>query len=461
MFDNLTERLGKVLTNLRGQGRLSEENIKDTMREVRMALLEADVALPVVRDFVEQVKQKASGEAVMKSLTPGQTLIKIVNDELVKVMGEANESLDLAAQPPAVILMAGLQGSGKTTSVAKLSRWLQQQGKKKISVVSCDVYRPAAIEQLQTLAKEVNAEFIPSAGDQRPVDIARRALSEAKRSFTEVLIVDTAGRLHVDEQMMDEIKQLHQAVDPVETLFVVDSMTGQDAANTAKAFNEALPLTGVILTKADGDARGGAALSIRQITGKPIKFIGVGEKIDALEAFHPDRIASRILGMGDVLSLVEEVTRKVDQDKAAKLAKKLQKGKRFNLEDFKEQMLQMANMGGIGGLLDKLPGMGNLPDHVKNQVNDKEIGRLIAIINSMTPHERDFPAVIKGSRKRRIANGSGTQVQDVNKLLKQFTQMQKMMKKMKGGGMKKMMRGMGGNFPGGGMPPGGGGGLPF
>ncbi|MCU7812021.1 MAG: signal recognition particle protein [Candidatus Thiodiazotropha sp. (ex Notomyrtea botanica)] len=461
MFDNLTERLGKVLTNLRGQGRLSEENIKDTMREVRMALLEADVALPVVRDFVEQVKQKASGEAVMKSLTPGQTLIKIVNDELVKVMGEANESLDLAAQPPAVILMAGLQGSGKTTSVAKLSRWLQQQGKKKISVVSCDVYRPAAIEQLQTLAKEVNAEFIPSAGDQKPVDIARRALSEAKRNFTEVLIIDTAGRLHVDEQMMDEIKQLHQAVDPVETLFVVDSMTGQDAANTAKAFNEALPLTGVILTKADGDARGGAALSIRQITGKPIKFIGVGEKIDALEAFHPDRIASRILGMGDVLSLVEEVTRKVDQDKAAKLAKKLQKGKRFNLEDFKEQMLQMANMGGIGGLLDKLPGMGNLPDHVKNQVNDKEIGRLIAIINSMTPHERDFPAVIKGSRKRRIANGSGTQVQDVNKLLKQFTQMQKMMKKMKGGGMKKMMRGMGGNFPGGGMPPGGGGGLPF
>ncbi|MCU7915602.1 MAG: signal recognition particle protein [Candidatus Thiodiazotropha sp. (ex Gloverina cf. vestifex)] len=461
MFDNLTERLGKVLTNLRGQGRLSEENIKDTMREVRMALLEADVALPVVRDFVEQVKQKASGEAVMKSLTPGQTLIKIVNDELVKVMGEANESLDLAAQPPAVILMAGLQGSGKTTSVAKLSLWLQQQGKKKISVVSCDVYRPAAIEQLQTLAKEVNAEFIPSAGDQKPVDIARRALNEAKRSFTEVLIIDTAGRLHVDEQMMDEIKQLHQAVDPVETLFVVDSMTGQDAANTAKAFNEALPLTGVILTKADGDARGGAALSIRQITGKPIKFIGVGEKIDALEAFHPDRIASRILGMGDVLSLVEEVTRKVDQDKAAKLAKKLQKGKRFNLEDFKEQMLQMANMGGIGGLLDKLPGMGNLPDHVKNQVNDKEIGRLIAIINSMTPHERDFPAVIKGSRKRRIANGSGTQVQDVNKLLKQFTQMQKMMKKMKGGGMKKMMRGMGGNFPGGGMPPGGGGGFPF
>ncbi|MCU7936394.1 MAG: signal recognition particle protein [Candidatus Thiodiazotropha sp. (ex Dulcina madagascariensis)] len=452
MFDNLTQRLGKVLTGLRGQGRLSDENIKETMREVRMALLEADVALPVVRDFVEQVKQKAMGEAVMKSLTPGQTLIKIVNDELVRLMGEANESLDLAAQPPAVILMAGLQGSGKTTSAAKLTRWLQQNGKKKISLVSCDVYRPAAIEQLQTLAKEVDARFIPSQGDEQPVEIAKRALSEAKREFSDALIVDTAGRLHVDEAMMEEIKQLHQALDPVETLFVVDSMTGQDAANTAKAFGDALPLTGVILTKADGDARGGAALSIRQITGKPIKFIGVGEKVDALEPFHPERIASRILGMGDVLTLVEEVSRKVDQEKAAKLAKKLQKGKGFNLEDFREQMLQMANMGGMSGLLDKLPGMGEIPEQVKNRVNDKEIGRLVAIINSMTPHERLFPAVIKGSRKRRIANGSGTQVQDVNKLLKQFMQMQKMMKKMKGGGMKKMMRGMGGRFPGGGLP---------
>ena len=465
MFDNLTQRLGKVLTNLRGQGRLTEENIKETMREVRMALLEADVALPVVREFVDQVKQKAMGEEVMKSLTPGQTLIKIVNDELVQVMGEANESLDLTAQPPAVILMAGLQGSGKTTSVAKLSRWLQQQGKKKVSVVSCDVYRPAAIDQLQTLSKEVEAQFIPSQGDEKPVKIAKRARETAKRDFAEVLIVDTAGRLHVDGEMMEEIKQLHQVLDPVETLFVVDSMTGQDAANTAKAFNDALPLTGVILTKADGDARGGAALSIRQITGKPIKFIGVGEKTDALEPFHPDRIASRILGMGDVLTLVEEVSRKVDQDKAAKLAKKLQKGKGFDLEDFKEQMLQMSKMGGMSGLLDKLPGMGELPDHVKNQVDDKQVGRLIAIINSMTPHERAFPAVIKGSRKRRIAAGSGTQVQDVNKLLKQFTQMQKMMKKMKGGGMKKMMRGLGGRFPGGGMPgggmPGGGGGFPF
>ncbi|MCU7921792.1 MAG: signal recognition particle protein [Candidatus Thiodiazotropha sp. (ex Dulcina madagascariensis)] len=452
MFDNLTQRLGKVLTSLRGQGRLSDENIKETMREVRMALLEADVALPVARDFVEQVKQKAMGEAVMKSLTPGQTLIKIVNDELVRLMGEANESLDLAAQPPAVILMAGLQGSGKTTSAAKLTRWLQQNGKKKISLVSCDVYRPAAIEQLQTLAKEVDARFIPSQGDEKPVEIAKRALSEAGKAFSDALIVDTAGRLHVDEEMMEEIKQLHQVLDPVETLFVVDSMTGQDAANTAKAFGDALPLTGVILTKADGDARGGAALSIRQITGKPIKFIGVGEKVDALEPFHPERIASRILGMGDVLTLVEEVSRKVDQEKAAKLAKKLQKGKGFNLEDFREQMLQMANMGGMSGLLDKLPGMGEIPEQVKNRVNDKEIGRLVAIINSMTPHERLFPAVIKGSRKRRIANGSGTQVQDVNKLLKQFMQMQKMMKKMKGGGMKKMMRGLGGRFPGGGMP---------
>ncbi|MCU7882720.1 MAG: signal recognition particle protein [Candidatus Thiodiazotropha sp. (ex Lucinoma annulata)] len=458
MFDNLTQRLGKVLTNLRGQGRLTDDNIKETMREVRMVLLEADVALPVVREFVEQVKQKATGEEVMKSLTPGQTLIKIVNDELVQVMGEANEALDLSAQPPAVILMAGLQGSGKTTSVAKLSRWLQQNGKKKISVVSCDVYRPAAIDQLQTLAKDVNADFISSSGDEKPVAIATRALKEANKHFADVLIVDTAGRLHIDGAMMDEIKQLHQTLNPVETLFVVDSMTGQDAANTAKAFNDALPLTGIILTKADGDARGGAALSIRQITGKPIKFIGVGEKVDALEAFHPDRIASRILGMGDVLSLVEEVSRKVDQEKAAKLAKKLQKGKGFDLEDFKEQMLQMANMGGMSGLLDKLPGMGEIPDHVKNQVNDKQIGQIIAIINSMTPHERSFPAVIKGSRKRRIATGSGTQVQDVNKLLKQFMQMQKMMKKMKGGGMKKMMRGMAGRFPGGGMP---GGGLPF
>lgn len=464
MFDNLSDRLGRVVKNLKGQGRISEDNIKDTLREVRMALLEADVALPVVKDFIERVREKAIGEEVMKSLTPGQVLVKIVNDELTSMMGEANESLNLAAQPPAVIMMAGLQGSGKTTSVAKLSRLLKERDKKKVMVVSCDVYRPAAIDQLETLSKDVEAEFFPSTPDLKPVAIARSALAEARKKFMDVLIVDTAGRLHIDEDMMQEIQELHAEIKPVETLFVVDSMTGQDAANTAKAFNDRLELTGVILTKTDGDARGGAALSIRQITGKPIKFLGVGEKTTALEAFHPDRLASRILGMGDVLSLVEEVTQKVDQEKAAKLAKKITKGKAFTLDDFKEQMQQMNAMGGIGGLMDKLPGMNQIPDKVKNQVNDKEINRLIAIVNSMTPHEREFPAVIKGSRKKRIAAGSGTQVQDVNKLLKQFTQMQKMMKKMKGGGMAKMLRGMQGKFPGGGMPPGGmppGGGLPF
>jgi signal recognition particle subunit SRP54 len=465
MFDNLTDRLGGVLDRLRGQGRLTEDNVKDTMREVRMALLEADVALPVVKAFVEQVREKALGEEVMRSLTPGQVLIKIVNDELIRVMGEANESLNLAAQPPAVILMADLQGSGKTTSAAKLARWLKESQKKSVMVTSCDVYRPAAIDQLQTLAAEVGAEFFPSTTEQKPLAIARDALAQAKKSFQDVLIIDTAGRLHVDDEMMNEIRELHSAASPVETLFVVDSMTGQDAANTAKAFDEALPLTGVILTKTDGDARGGAALSIRQITGKPIKFLGIGEKTTALEPFHPDRVASRILGMGDVASLVEEVTAKVDQKKAAKLAKKLQKGKGFDLEDFKEQMEQMANMGGLSSLMDKMPGMGNLPDHVKNKVNDKEVVKTIAIINSMTPQEKRFPAVIKGSRKRRIASGSGTQVQDVNKMLKQFAQMQKMMKKMKGGGMAKMMRGLkGGMGPGGMGGPGGlggPGGFPF
>ncbi len=465
MFDNLTDRLGGVLNKLRGQGRLTEDNIKETMREIRMALLEADVALPVVRDFVEQVKQKALGEEVMKSLTPGQVLIKIVNDELVRVMGDANEQLNLAAQPPAVILMAGLQGSGKTTSVAKLARWLKQSQKKSVMVVSCDIYRPAAIDQLKTLAGEVEAEFFPSTTLQKPLAIARAALDQARKQFVDVLIVDTAGRLHVDEALMDEIRELHAGIKPVETLFVVDSMTGQDAANTAKAFDDALPLTGVILTKTDGDARGGAALSIRQITGKPIKFLGVGEKTTALEPFYPDRMASRILGMGDVLSLVEEVQGKVDQAKAEKLANKLHKGQGFDLEDFRDQMEQMSNMGGLNSLMDKLPGMGNIPDHVKNQVNDKEIVRSIAIINSMTPQERRFPNLIKGSRKRRIALGSGTQVQEVNKMLKQYAQMQKMMKKMKGKGMAKMMRGLKSKLgPGGGMPPGGmppGGGLPF
>ncbi|MEW7983743.1 MAG: signal recognition particle protein [gamma proteobacterium symbiont of Phacoides pectinatus] len=467
MFDNLSERLGGVVKKLRGQGRLTDQNIKDATREVRMALLEADVALPVVRSFVDQVKEKALGEEVAKSLTPGQVLVKIVHDELVALMGEANEALDLAAQPPAVIMVAGLQGSGKTTSVAKLARWLRQSRKKSVSVVSCDVYRPAAIDQLRTLVAEVEADFFPSTGDQRPLDIARAALEHARRQHKDVLIVDTAGRLHVDEQMMGEIKALHAGINPVETLFVVDSMTGQDAANTARAFDQALPLTGVILTKTDGDARGGGALSIRQITGKPIKFLGVGEKTAALEPFHPERMASRILGMGDVLSLVEEVQSKVDHEKTQKLARKLQKGKGFDLEDFRDQMEQMANMGGLGAMMDKLPGMNEVPDHVKSQVNDKEITRSIAIVNSMTPKERRLPNIIKGSRKRRIASGSGVQVQDVNKLLKQFAQMQKMMKKMKGGGMAKMMRGLKGRlggpggFPPGGMPPGGGGGFPF
>jgi signal recognition particle subunit SRP54 len=447
MFDSLSQRLSRVLDNLRGQARLTEDNIRDTLREVRMALLEADVALPVVRQLIDQVREKAMGEEVLKSLTPGQMLIKIVNDELVRVMGEANESLNLAAQPPAVILMAGLQGSGKTTTVAKLARWLIERQRKSVMVVSCDVYRPAAIDQLQTLAGEVEAEFYPSTPDQAPVAIARSALAQARKQFVDVLIVDTAGRLHIDEAMMAEIEEVHAEISPVETLFVVDSMTGQDAVNTARAFNEALALTGVILTKADGDARGGAALSVRQITGKPIKFLGVGERTTALEPFHPDRVASRILGMGDVLSLVEEVQRKVDHDKAQKLATKLQKGKGFDLEDFREQMLQMKQLGGMAGLMDKLPGMGQLPEGVKQQVNDKEVGKLIAIINSMTPQERSFPAIIKGSRKRRIAKGSGTQIQDINRLLKQFTQMQKVMKKMKGGGLRKMMSALQGQMP--------------
>ncbi len=446
MFDSLSDRLSRTIKNLRGQGRITEDNIKDTMRDVRMALLEADVALPVVRDFVERVKQRAIGQEVMSSLSPGQALIKIVDEELVATMGEANEALNLTAQPPAVVLMAGLQGAGKTTTVAKLAKLLQERHKKKVMVVSCDVYRPAAIKQLQTLASQVGASFYPSEADQQPVDIARAALDAAKKQFQDVLLVDTAGRLHIDEAMMGEIQQIHQAVNPVETLFVVDSMTGQDAAVTAKAFNDALALTGVILTKTDGDARGGAALSIRQITGKPIKFLGAGEKIDALEPFHPDRLASRILGMGDVLSLVEEVQRKVDVGDAEQLASKFKKGGAFDFNDLKAQMEQMMNMGGLGGLLDKLPGMGQL-GNIKDKVNDRDIKRLIAIIQSMTPKERAFPDIIKGSRKKRIAAGAGVQVQDVNKLMKQQQQMKKMMKKMKGGGMKKMMQMMQGKLP--------------
>ncbi|HSJ48868.1 MAG TPA: signal recognition particle protein [Gammaproteobacteria bacterium] len=447
MFENLSERLGRTLKNLRGQGRLSEDNIKDTLREVRMALLEADVALPVVKEFIERVRERAIGHEVLQSLTPGQALVKVVHDELVHIMGEANDELQLNVQPPAVVLMAGLQGSGKTTSTAKLARWLKERRKKSVMVTSCDVYRPAAIEQLRTLAGEVDVAFFPSQADQDPVAIAQAALDAARRQHVDVLIVDTAGRLHIDADMMQEIQRLHAAVNPVETLFVVDSMTGQDAANTARAFHAALPLTGVVLTKTDGDARGGAALSIRAITGKPIKFLGVGEKTAALEPFHPDRVASRILGMGDVLSLVEEAHQQVDQDKAAKLARKLQKGKGFDLEDFRDQLQQMLSMGGMSSLLDKLPGVANLPKGVKEQANDRDLHRMVAVINSMTPQERRHPDIIKASRRKRIATGSGTQVQDVNKLLKQFMQMQKMMKKMSKGGMAKMMRGLKGRMP--------------
>jgi len=454
MFENLTERLQGTVKRLRGQARITEENIQETLREVRMALLEADVALPVVREFIGRVKERALGQEVLSSLTPGQALIKIVSDELIAVMGQANEVLQLNVQPPAVILMAGLQGSGKTTSTAKLARLLKERHKKNVAVVSCDVYRPAAIKQLETLAGEIDVEFIPSTGGEDPVAIATRALDQARKKFFDVLIVDTAGRLHVDADMMVEIQRLHAAVSPVETLFVVDSMTGQDAANTAKAFNDALPLTGVVLTKADGDARGGAALSVRHITGKPIKFLGMGEKTGALEPFHPERVASRILGMGDVLSLVEEATRQVDQDQAAKLAKKLKTGKGFNLNDLREQLGQMQKMGGMASLMDKLPGMGQVPEAAKKQVNDKEVGRMIAIINSMTPGERRHPDLIKGSRKRRIAAGSGTQVQDVNRLLKQHMQMSKAMKQFSKGGMGKLMKAMKGRMPG-------GGGLPF
>ncbi len=447
MFQNLTDRLTGTIKRLRGQGRLSEDNIKETLREVRMALLEADVALPVVKAFTEKVRARAVGQEVLQSLSPGQALVKIVNDELVAIMGEACDELQLKAQPPAVVLMAGLQGSGKTTSTAKLARWLKERKKKSVLVASCDIYRPAAIDQLQTLAGDVGAEFFPSSSEQDPVEIARAALEQARKQHMDVLIVDTAGRLHIDEQMMAEIQQVHAAVDPVETLFVVDSMTGQDAANTARAFNDALPLTGVVLTKTDGDARGGAALSIRHVTGKPIKFLGVGEKTEALEPFHPDRVASRILGMGDVLSLVEEAERKVDKEKAAKLASKLHKGKRFDLEDFHDQLEQMMGMGGLGSLMDKLPGVGQLPQNVRDKVNDRDMHRMLAIIRSMTAKERRFPDIIKGSRRRRIAAGSGTQIQDVNRLLKQFTQMQKMMKKMSKGGMKNMMRGLKGRMP--------------
>ncbi|ROO29038.1 signal recognition particle [Salinisphaera orenii MK-B5] len=466
MFDSLSDRLNRSFQTIRGRGRLTEDNIKATLREVRMALLEADVALPVVKQFVDDIRERAVGSEVMTSLTPGQALIKIVRDELTALLGESNESLDLRAKPPAVVLMAGLQGSGKTTSTGKLARYLKQREKKNVLVVSTDVYRPAAIDQLERVASDVGADFHPSASTDKPQAIAKSALEAARRGFYDVLIVDTAGRLGIDEAMMAEISGLNETLKPAETLFVVDAMTGQDAANTAKAFGDALPLTGVVLTKVDGDARGGAALSVRQITGRPIKFLGTGEKLEALEPFHPDRVASRILGMGDVLSLVEEAEQKVDQDKAEKLAKKLKKGKGFDLNDLADQLRQMQEMGGLGALMEKMPGGGQMPKGMAGAADETQVKRMLAIVDSMTPQERAFPDVIKSSRKRRIAGGSGTQVQDVNRLLKQHVQMRKMMKKLKGGGMKKMMRamqGMGGQGGQGGLPPGmggGGGSLP-
>jgi signal recognition particle subunit SRP54 len=448
MFDNLTSRLAGVIKNLRGQARLTEDNIQDALREVRMALLEADVALPVVKDFIAHVKERALGQEVLASLTPGQALIGVVHQELTKLMGEHNAALNFAVEPPAVILMAGLQGAGKTTTCGKLAKYLHEQLKKKVLLVSCDVYRPAAMEQLHALAKQLDIDYFPAPANGKPEQIARGALEFADKHFHDVLIVDTAGRLGIDEAMMDEIKRLHAALNPIETLFVVDAMQGQDAVNVARAFSDALPLTGIVLTKLDGDARGGAALSVRHITGKPIKFAGVGEKLTGLEPFHPERMASRILGMGDVLSLIEEAQRGVNHEEAAKLAKKIKSGKNFDLEDFKTQMLQMKKMGGLSALMDKLPAQMSQAA-AGQQVDDKALNRVEGIINSMTPEERRNPAILKATRKRRIAAGSGVQVQEVNRLLSQFEQMQKMMKMMsKGGGMAKMMRGMKGIMPG-------------
>ncbi|MET3007865.1 signal recognition particle protein [Stenotrophomonas koreensis] len=458
MFESLTQRLSGTIERLRGRGRLTEENIREATREVRIALLEADVALPVVSALIEKIKVRAVGQEVLKSLTPGQALIKVVRDELTAVMGSTASELNLNVPAPAVILMAGLQGAGKTTTTGKLAKLLKEKRKKKVMVVSADVYRPAAIEQLKTLAEQVGVLFFPSDAGQNPVDIVRAAIADARKSFVDVLLVDTAGRLAIDEAMMAEIKALHAAVNPVETLFVVDAMTGQDAANTAKAFGEALPLTGVVLTKTDGDARGGAALSVRYITGKPIKFTGTGEKVDGLDVFHPERVAGRILDMGDVLSLVEQVEQQVDKDKAQKLAEKVASGKKFNLNDMRDQLEQMENMGGIGGLMDKLPGLGQIPENLKAQVSQsREVPRMIAIINSMTKKERRNPGLLNGSRRARIARGAGVQPADVNRLMKQYMQMEKMMGKLSGGGMKGMMRNMKGML--GAM--GGKGGLPF
>ena len=455
MFDSLSQRLARIVKTMRGEARLTEANTQEMLREIRIALLEAEVALPVVRDFIAQVKEKALGQEVLQSLTPGQALVGIVHNAMVDLIGGETAELDLASQPPAIILMAGLQGAGKTTTVGKLARLLKNDQKKKVLVVSADVYRPAAIEQLRLLAEQVGVDFFPSDTNQKPVEIATAAVDYAKKHFYDVLMVDTAGRLAIDEEMMNEIKALHAAVNPVETLFVIDAMLGQDAVNTAQAFNEALPLTGVVLTKMDGDSRGGAALSVRHVTGKPIKFIGVGEKINGLEPFHPDRLASRILGMGDVLTLIEDVQKGIDEEAAAKMAKKLQKGKGFDLNDFKEQIQQMRNMGGLENLMSKMPGeLGQISKQIPEGTAEKAMGKVEAIINSMTPKERANPALLKASRKRRIAMGAGTTVQEVNKLLKQFEQMQQMMKMFSGSGMAKLMRmakgikGMKGMFPG-------------
>jgi signal recognition particle subunit SRP54 len=451
MFDQLSERLSTAARNLTGKGRLSEENIKDTLRQVRLALLEADVALPVVKSFIERIRQKSVGEAIGKSLTPGQALVKIIHGELIELLGSETIALDLRAQPPVVIFLAGLQGAGKTTTAAKLARRLIEKDRKKVMLVSVDVHRPAAILQLETLARDVGALHCKSSSEEKPEIIAERALAESRRQFADILIVDTAGRMHVDSEMMEEVVRIHDCVRPHETLFVIDSMVGQDAVNSASAFNSSLPLTGVILTKADGDAKGGVALSVRELTGKPIRFVGTGEKTDALEVFHPDRMASRILGMGDVLTLVEEIEGKVDRDKADKLARKLGKGKGFDLADLRHQFEQMLNMGGMAKMLEMLPMPASVnPAALKDAANERQIRRQMAIIDSMTAGERRFPKLINGSRKRRIAAGSGQQIQDVNRLLKQHLQMDKMMKKMSKGGMKKMLRGL----PGGGLPPG-------
>ncbi|MEN3111614.1 signal recognition particle protein [Uliginosibacterium paludis] len=445
MLDNLTNRFAQVVKTLRGQARLTEDNIADMLREVRMALLEADVALPVVKELIARIKEKALGQEVVGSLTPGQALVGVVQDELAAIMGGAQSGLNFATQPPAVMLMAGLQGAGKTTTVGKLAKYLKEKHRKKVLTVSCDVYRPAAIAQLETVTGQAGAEFFPSSSDQKPVDIALAAIDYAKRHYFDVLLVDTAGRITIDEQMMAEIKQLQTSIKPIETLFVVDAMLGQDAVNTARAFNEALSLTGVVLTKLDGDSRGGAALSVRHVTGAPIKFTGVGEKLTGLDEFHPDRMASRILGMGDILSLVEEARTAVDEKAARDLADKLRKGKGFDLNDFKDQMAQMRKMGGLSSLMDKMPAqIAQAASQMQAGAPEKAMARVEGIINSMTPAERSNPDLIKASRKRRIAAGAGVQVQEVNRLLNQFEQMQKMMKQFSGGGMAKLMRSMGG-----------------